>query len=101
MCIETRVHGGSQGAVTYTSVGIAFLSFLGIVTYHIYMRIKSKVQNIQRGHQLLHRNKKFQGKCMDNHNLEHSCAVTPNDNVTCTEVDYCELRSPLDLLDAN
>ena len=98
---HVKQSGGSQGAVTYTSVSIAFLSFLGIVIYHIYMRIKSKVQYIQRGHQLLHRNKKFQGKCMDNRNLEYSCAVTPNDNVTCNEVDYCELRSPLDLFDAN
>ena len=30
--------GGSQAAVTYTSVGIAFLKFVGIVTYHIYIR---------------------------------------------------------------
>ena len=98
---HVKLSGGSQAAVTYTSVGIAFLTFVGIVTYHIYLRIKSKVQYIQRGHQLLYRNKKCQGKCVDNRNLEYSCAVTPNDNVTCTEVDYCELRSPLDLLDAN
>ena len=98
---HVKLSGGSQGAVTYTSVGIAFLSFLGIVTYHIYMRIKSKVQYIQRGHQLLYRNKKCQGKCVDNPNLEYSCAVTPNDNVTHTELDYHELRSPLDLLDTN
>ena len=39
--------GGSQAAVAYTSVGIAFLNFVGIVTYHIYIRIKSKVQYIQ------------------------------------------------------
>ena len=39
-----KLSGGSQGAA-YTSVGIAFLNFLGIITYtHIYMQIKSKVQ---------------------------------------------------------
>ena len=28
--------GGSQAAIAYTSVGIAFFTFVGIVTYHIY-----------------------------------------------------------------
>ena len=41
--------------------------------------------------------------CKDNcnpGNLDHPCVVTPNNNnVTCTEVDLCELQSPLDLLD--
>ena len=87
--------GGSQGAVAYTSVGIAFLTFIGIVTYHIYLQIKSKVQNI-----LCHREN---GKChekreVDPGNLDHQCVVTPN-NVTHTEVNLRELRSPLDLLD--
>ena len=64
--------GGSQAAVTYTSVGIAFLTSLGIVTYHIYMRIKSKVQYIQRGYQLLHRNRNFHRICEENGaNLDH------------------------------
>ena len=91
--------GGSQAAVAYTSVGIALLTFVGIVTYHIYIRIKSKVQYIQRGYQLLHRN----GNCNKSGeesgaNLEHQCEVTPN-VVTHTEVNLRELRSPLDLLD--
>ena len=46
----------SQAAVTYTSV-------VGIVTYHIYIRIKSKVQYIQRGYQLLHRNGNRNRRC--------------------------------------
>ena len=40
---HVKLSEGSQGAVTYTSVGIAFLTFVGIVTYHIYIRIKSAV----------------------------------------------------------
>ena len=48
--------GGSQAGVAYTSVGIAFLTFAGIVTYHIYIRIKSKVQYIQRGYRLQREN---------------------------------------------
>ena len=94
---HVKLSGGSQAAVTYTSVGIAFLSFLGLITYHVYVRTKSKVQCIQRGHQLQHKN----GKCEDNHNpgnLEHPYCGTLNNNVTCTEVVLCELRSPLDLL---
>ena len=51
---HVKLSGGSQAAVTYTSVGIAFLSFLGLITYHVYVRTKSKVQCIQRGHQLQH-----------------------------------------------
>ena len=96
--IYVKLSGGSQAAVVYTSVGIAFLTFMGIVTYHIYMQIKSKVQYIQRGYQLLHRNGNFH-RCEENGaNLEHQCEVTPN-IVTHTEVNLRELRSPLDLLD--
>ena len=36
--------GGSQAAVAYTSAGIAFLTFAAIVSYHIFQRIKSKMQ---------------------------------------------------------
>ena len=91
--------GGSQAAVAYTSVGIAFFTSLGIVTYHIYMQIKSKVQYIQRGYQLLHRNGNCNRRCEEHGaNLDHQCEVTPN-IVTHTEVNLRELRSPLDLLD--
>ena len=37
--------GGSQAAVAYTSVGNAFFTFGGIITYHIYIKIKSKVHS--------------------------------------------------------
>ena len=91
--------GGSQAAVAYTSVGIAFLTFVGIVTYHIYIRIKPKVQYIQRGYKLLHRKGNRNRRCEeDGANLEHQCVVTPN-IVTHTKVNLRELRSPLDLLD--
>ena len=83
--------GGSQAAVAYTSVGIAFLT---IVSYHIFCRIKSKMQCIQSGCQLRPRN---------NHRIDtnepQGCqpAVTPT--ITYTVVDLQELQSPLDLLD--
>ena len=93
--IYVKVSGGSQAAVAYTSVGIAFLTFVGIVTYHVYLKIKSKAQNI-----LCHHENR---KCHEKHevdpgNLDHQCGVTPN-IVTHTEVNLRELRSPLDLLD--
>ena len=96
---HVKLSEGSQAAVTYTSVGIAFLTFVGIVTYHIYLQIKSKVQYIQRGYQLLHRNGNRNRRCEeDGANLEHQCGVTSN-IVTHTEINLRELRSPLDLLD--
>ena len=96
---HVKLSGGSQAAVAYTSVGIAFLTFVGIVTYHIYLKIKSKVQYIQRGYKLFHRNGNRNRRCEeDGANLDHQCGVTPN-IVTHTEVNLRELRSPLDLLD--
>ena len=91
--------GGSQAAVTYTSTGIAFLTFVGIVINHIYVRIKSKVQCTQRCYQLMYRNANSHSG--NGANLEHQCEVIPNipSNVTHTEVSLCELRSPLNLLD--
>ena len=97
--IYVKLSGGSQAAVASTSVGVAFLSFLVIVTYHTYIQIKSKVQCIQCDHQLQHMKEKFKGNCKNPGNLEHPCVVTPNNNTTCTEVDLHELQSPLDLLD--
>ena len=97
-----KLSGGSQAAVASTSVGVAFLSFLVIVTYHTYIQIKSKVQYTQCGHQLQHIKEKFKGNSKENRNpgnLEHPRVVTPNNNATCAEVDLRELRSPLDLLD--
>ena len=90
--------GGSQAAVAYTSVGIAFLTFVGIITYHIYIRIKSKLQYIQRVKKL----QRGKNKCHKNNNndnpedLCHQTGATPG--VTHTEVNLHELRPPLDLL---
>ena len=96
---HVKLTGGSRAAVAYTSVGTAFLTFVGIVTYHIYLQIKSKVQYKQRGYQMLCRNGNCHRSCEENGtNLEHQCEVSPN-SVTHTEVRLRKLRSPLDLLD--
>ena len=39
--LYVRYTGGSQGAVTYTSVSIAFAKFVAIFVYHIYQQLKS------------------------------------------------------------
>ena len=91
---HVNLSGGSQAAVAYTSVGIAFLAFVGIVSYHIFCRMKLKMQYIQSGRQLRPRNYH-----QIDTNEPQGCqpAVTPT--ITYTVVDLQELRSPLDLLD--
>ena len=90
--------GGSQAAVACTSVGIAFVIFVGIVIYHIYIRIKSKVQYIQRGKKLQREN----NNCHRNNNNDNpgNLCYQPRATqaVTRTEGNLHELRSPLDLL---
>ena len=91
--------GGSQAGVAHTSVGVAFVSFVGIITYHIYMRIKSKMQYIQRGIQLHYANKRRHINNDENGNSGSQChqpKVTPIN--TRTEVNLHELRSPIYLL---
>ena len=94
---HVTVSGGSQAAVAYTSVGIAFLTFVGIIIYHIYIRVKSKVQYTQRGQQLQCENNRHRNNNNNNPgNLCHQPRATRV--VTHTEVNLHELRSPLDLL---
>ena len=67
--IYVKVSGGSQAAVAYTSVGIAFLTFVGIVTYHISLKIKSKVRNILCHHE---NRKCHENREVDPGNLDHN-----------------------------
>ena len=92
--------GGSQAAVACTSVGVAFLTFVGIVIYHIYRQIKSKMLCTQGSHQFQCRSRMCHRKCEDSNprNLKYHSERTPN-KITHTVVDLCELRSPLNLLD--
>ena len=93
--------GGSQAAVTYTSVGIAFLILVGIVTYHTYIRIKSKVQYIQRGKQLQCGMNKCPKNDYDDNTRKQRHQLRAIPTVTRTEVSLHELRPPLDLLPPN
>ena len=38
---QVRVEGGNQAAVVYTSVGVAFVTFLGIITFHVVKQVTS------------------------------------------------------------
>ena len=95
-----KLSGGSQAAVAYISVGIAFLSFVGILVYHIYMRIKPKVQCIEHGRQLQDKNGKCHEKRENPSNLDRHSVVIASKS-TEVEVDLHELRFPLDLLDTD
>ena len=81
-----------QAAVVYTSVGIAFLTFAGIITYHIYIRIKTKVQVMKRKWQEAN-------KTCNVRNIQHQFRNTPT--VTYSEVNLHELQSSFDLLHTN
>ena len=99
---HVNLSDGSQAAVGYSSVSVTFLTFVGIVSYHIFLRIKSKVQYIQRGRQLQHGKTQHHESDEKGHpeklQHQHSTVIA---NPTTTVVDLRELRSPLDLLDSN
>ncbi len=40
---QVKVEGGSQAAVVYTSISVAFLTFIGIMVYHASERIRSSL----------------------------------------------------------
>ena len=44
--IHVRLVSGDQAAVAYISVGVAFLTFVGIITYHVNLRMKWKLQHL-------------------------------------------------------
>jgi len=93
---HVNLSGGSQAAVAYTSVGIVFLTFVGIVIYHIFLQIKSRVQHTQRGRL---------SSCVNNQHHEDStndpsgCQAGVTPAVTYTVLDLQELQSPPDSLD--
>ena len=88
---------GDQAAITYTSVGVAFTTFVGIVAYHAYLRLKpwqpqctiycNKKEDDKT-------NKNEENDTIQNHQLQTRPQVAP----TSTIVDLDELRSPLDLI---
>jgi len=96
---HVNLSGGSQAAVAYTSAGIAFLTFVGIVSYHIFLQIKSKMQYTQCGRQLRHGNSQQHQIHKDDTSNSSVCQAGVTPTITYAVVDLQELRSPLDLLD--
>ena len=96
--------GRRQGAVVYTSVGIAFLTFVGIIIYHIYIRVKSKVQytciGIKAKVQCMKRKWQKENKTCNVRNTQHQFRNIPT-SVTYSEVNLHELQSSFDLLHTN
>ena len=84
-----------QAAVVYTSVGIAFLTFVGIIIYHIFMQIKTKVQYMKckwKNHSRVNNTRNVR-------NIQYQFKNNPT--VTYTEVNLNELQSSFDLLRTN
>ena len=96
---HVNLSDGNQAAVGYTSISVTFWTFVGIVSYHIFLRIKSKVQYIQREHQFRHRKCQYHESDEKGHLENLQKHLTVMTNPTTTIVDLQELRSPLDLVD--
>ena len=85
-----QVHG-SQVA-TYISISVAFLTFLGILLYHIYLQIKSKMRKFKLNANPIHRDINLQPE--DQQDLGNLPLIAPTRS-------FVQLREPLDLLDPN
>ena len=92
--LYVRPSGGNQNAATFTSVGIAFATFTGIVIYHSVQQIKGT-----RLWRRLHQRHDYRVPLVDVH--VDSEYEDPPDRVfmsryapTCTVVDMRELREP-------
>ena len=93
---------GDQAVIAYISVGIAFLTFVGIVTYHAYLQIKPWTPQhmfccIKDEDKKSDFNKSEENDNAQNHKLQTQHQPPP----TTTFVELCDLRHPLDLIDAN
>ena len=89
---------GDQATITYTSVGVAFTTFVGIVAYHAYLRLKPWQPQCT-----LRTTKEKDRTCdeniEENGTIEyHQLQTRPWAATTSTIVELDELRSPLDLI---
>ena len=88
---------GDQAAITYTSVGVSFTTFVGIVAYHAYLQLKPwKLQctiycNTNKDDKT---NINEENDTIQNNQLQTQPQAAP----TTTIVDLHELRSPLNLI---
>ena len=81
---------GDQTIVAYISVGIAFLTFVGIVAYHAYLRIKTwKPQYICCCSKNDDKNKNSEINLAQNHHLQTQSSAPPSTTV----IDLRNLRN--------
>ena len=106
-------HSRENQAAWYISVSIAFVTFIGILTYHIFqqlrhtklwktvpkLNLKFNKLGIKQVTTVFSSLDRLYGGNSNPGNRERSLEFTPNNTVTHTEVDLGELRSPLNLLD--
>ena len=90
----------SQAAVTYTSVGVAFTTFVGVLLYHMYQQVRPKLQ--QKIYGLCHHKKASQGESFDEEartDNQDQFSIAPT--ITIVErpipepLNFIELREPL------
>ncbi len=90
--LQVKVEGGNQAAVAYTSVSIAFVTFLGIITYHLIEYVTSlRLWRITIGPKLHHLWTSTRGRNEEPAEME-VVSVAPPHPVTTT---FVELREPL------
>ena len=93
---HVRLVSGDQAAVAYISIGMAFLIFTGIITYHVSLQMKWKLQHIPR--YFTKRNHGCENSIIvENSNAQNHQERQPQ-GPTMTVVD---LRSPLDVINAD
>lgn len=84
----------SQVVATYISIGVAFLTFLGILLYHIYLQIKSRIRKYKLNANQMHHKVNAGNSQPEDQDLGNQPVVAPTTTVV-------QLREPLDLLDPN
>ena len=98
-------HSREDQAAWYISVSLAFVTFIGILTYHTFQQSRQtklwkKVPKLNLKFNKLSIKQVTTAFSFLNYLYgRNSLEVTPNNTVTHTEVDISELRSPLNLLD--
>ena len=100
----------SQAAVTYVSVGIAFVTFVGVLVYHTYQQVWPKLQ--QRIHRLRHR-KEHRSENFDEADVDNREQIPTAPTMTIVErpchqplelstpATFTELREPLNLIESS
>ena len=89
---------GDQAAITYTSVGVAFTTFVGIFAYHVYLRLKAWKPQCTIW-TTTEQDRTCDENIEENGTIEyHQLQTRPQALTTSTIVDLNELRSPLDLI---